>query len=93
MEHPQISLVALDSFSFLFQMNPLTNAARNSLLDRTKLVLAKICASKQVTVATTVHLATKMLSADGSPANFDTAKKAVMVPQLGAIGSFVRFNS
>lgn len=36
-----------------------------------------------------MHLATKMLSADGSPANFDSAKKAVMVPQLGAIGIFV----
>ena len=71
----------------------MTNAARNSLLERVKLILAKICASKQITVATTVHLATKMLSADGSPANFDTAKKAVMVPQLGAIDIIMRFNA
>lgn len=65
------------------------NVARASLLERIKGILAKTCASRRVTVATTMHLATKMLSADGSPANFDSAKKAVMVPQLGAIGIFV----
>ena len=56
-------------------------------MERIKLVLAKVCASRGITVAVIVQLATKMLSADGSPANFDTAKKAVMVPQLGEFAS------
>lgn len=53
-------------------------------------VLLRICASsslllirldKQVVI--TNQLATKLLTPDGSPANFDTGSRAVLVPQLG----------
>lgn len=47
------------------------------------MILAKVCASRHLTVVVTVQLATKMIGVDGTTANFDTAKKAIMVPQLG----------
>ncbi|TDL25146.1 hypothetical protein BD410DRAFT_718050 [Rickenella mellea] len=84
---PQLtSLVVLNSLSFLFQptsKHTLSNASRNSILERLKHNLSKICASKPVAFVITTNLATKLLDADGSPANFETGKKAVMVPQLG----------
>ncbi|KAI5122241.1 hypothetical protein M0805_007106 [Coniferiporia weirii] len=82
-QHPKVSLLVLNTLSFLFHTTPLPNASRTSLLERIKTMLSKVCASRHLTVAVTVQLATKMLGAEGSPANFDTAKIAVMVPQLG----------
>ncbi|OCB86286.1 hypothetical protein A7U60_g6598 [Sanghuangporus baumii] len=57
--------------------------SRTSLFEQIKAILAKVCASRHLTVVITVQLATKMIGADGAIANFDTAKKAIMVPQLG----------
>ncbi|KAH8113749.1 hypothetical protein DFH11DRAFT_1597117 [Phellopilus nigrolimitatus] len=82
-KHPKISLLVLNTLSFLFNTTPLSNVSKGSLLDQIKTMLAKVCASRHLNVLVTSQLATKMLSAEGSPANFDTAKKAVMVPQLG----------
>ncbi|THH01497.1 hypothetical protein EW145_g6900 [Phellinidium pouzarii] len=82
-EHTKVSLLVLNTLSFLFHTTPLPNASRRSLLERIKITFAKVCASRHLSVAVTMQLATKLLNAEGSPANFDTAKKAVMVPQLG----------
>lgn len=84
-KHIQISLLVLNTLSFLFHTTPLTNTARGSLLEQIKAILARMSASKHLSVAVTVQLATKMVGADGATANFDTAKKAVMTPQLGKI--------
>ena len=44
-------------------------------------------------VVITTQLATKLVNADGSPANFDTGVRAVMVPQLGEPFSSVQTRS
>ena len=54
-------------------------------------VLLRACASSSSLllirfdeqVVITNQLATKLLTPDGSPANFDTGSRAVLVPQLG----------
>ena len=54
-------------------------------------VLLRACASSpslllirlDEQVVITNQLATKLLTPDGSPANFDTGSRAVLVPQLG----------
>ncbi|EJC97744.1 uncharacterized protein FOMMEDRAFT_98200 [Fomitiporia mediterranea MF3/22] len=81
--HPQTSLLVLNTLSFLFHTTSIPNSARVSLQEQLKTLLSKVCASKQLMVAVTVQLATKMVGEGGGAANFDTAKKAIMVPQLG----------
>ncbi|KAL5522681.1 hypothetical protein ACEPAG_8699 [Sanghuangporus baumii] len=82
-EHPKTSLLVLNTFSFLFHATPINSTSKASLFEQIKAILAKICASRHLTVVATVQLATKMIGVDGAAANFDTAKKAIMVPQLG----------
>lgn len=47
------------------------------------MVLTKLGASKRVAIVISSQMATKMLGTNGESANFDTADRAVMVPQLG----------
>ncbi|TCD63491.1 hypothetical protein EIP91_005350 [Steccherinum ochraceum] len=78
------SLLVLNSLSFPFQTSAgLPHSTRHALLERTKMSLAKACASSDLTVIITTQLATKLLNADGSSANFDTGSRAVLLPQLG----------
>lgn len=85
----KIGLIVLNSLSFVFHATVLPHAARMSILDQIKTILARLCTDKQLTVVTTVQMATKLLSIDGTRANFDTGKKAVLVPQLGML--FLKF--
>ncbi|KAH8084336.1 P-loop containing nucleoside triphosphate hydrolase protein [Cristinia sonorae] len=83
--HPKTSLLVLNSLSFPFQSSVgFPHSTRNALLERTKTSLAKACASGALTVIITTQLATKMLNADGTSANFDTGSRAVLLPQLGS---------
>jgi len=82
--HPEITMLVLNSLSFPFQSPVgLSTSSRNTALDRVKQVLTRACASMRLTVVITSQLATKLLNADGSAANYDTGSKAIMVPQLG----------
>jgi len=82
--NPKIGLLVLNSFWFPFQSQPgLSPSARNALLTKIKDILTKACATTHLTVVITTQLATKLVNADGSPANFDTGSRAIMVPQPG----------
>ncbi|KII87852.1 hypothetical protein PLICRDRAFT_112094 [Plicaturopsis crispa FD-325 SS-3] len=82
--HPRTGLLVVNSISFPFQSSQtLTPGARNSLLARIKQTFTKACASHVLSIVVTSQLATKLLNADGTPGNFDTGSRAVMVPQLG----------
>ncbi|EIM88840.1 uncharacterized protein STEHIDRAFT_145678 [Stereum hirsutum FP-91666 SS1] len=50
---------------------------------RIKECLNKTCASRNISVVITMQLSTKLLNRDGTPGNFDTGSRAVLVPQLG----------
>ncbi|KZV72730.1 hypothetical protein PENSPDRAFT_750708 [Peniophora sp. CONT] len=83
-EHPSISLIVLESFWFPFQeTSSLSRTARANLLAKVKLDLTRLCAERKVAIITTSQLATKLVHADGTPANFETGAKAILVPQLG----------
>ncbi|KAJ7269634.1 P-loop containing nucleoside triphosphate hydrolase protein [Mycena rebaudengoi] len=81
---PKLALVVLSSLHFPLQptSKKLPPQAKTVILDNIKKVLARL-ASRGVTIVVTSQMATKLLGADGSPANFDTGARAVMVPQLG----------
>ncbi|THH13359.1 hypothetical protein EW146_g6847 [Bondarzewia mesenterica] len=82
--HPTISLLVLNSIWFPFQSpSHITPSTRSSLLARLKQTLSQLCASRHLTVVVTNQMSTKLLNPDGSPANFDTGSRAVLVPQLG----------
>ncbi|VDB88824.1 unnamed protein product [Peniophora sp. CBMAI 1063] len=83
-EHPTITLIILESFWFPFQeTSSLSRTARANLLAKVKLDLTHLCAERKVAIVTTSQLATKLVHADGTPANFETGAKAILVPQLG----------
>ncbi|KAH9946912.1 hypothetical protein B0H21DRAFT_692903 [Amylocystis lapponica] len=83
-EHPNTSLLVLNSLSFPFQStSSLPIPTRGALLDIVKQTLARVCASRNLTVVITSQLATKMLNRDGTAATYNTSSRAVMAPQLG----------
>ncbi|KAL0576031.1 hypothetical protein V5O48_005938 [Marasmius crinis-equi] len=82
--HPTTTLLVLNSISFPFQSTTdLKTSVKSSLFDQIKQALLHSCAAHNLTVVITSQLATKLFNADGSPGNFDTGAKGVLVPQLG----------
>ncbi|KAJ7061007.1 hypothetical protein C8F01DRAFT_1141575 [Mycena amicta] len=84
-ERPKLGLVVLSYIHFPLQSTSsrkLTIQQKNTIFDNLKKALATLT-SCGVTVLTTSQLATKLLAADGSPANFDTGARAILAPQLG----------
>ncbi|KAI0792517.1 P-loop containing nucleoside triphosphate hydrolase protein [Abortiporus biennis] len=82
--NPSTALLVLNSISFPFQsLTGLPNASRNAIFAQVKDALTKACATSGLTVIITTQMSTKLLTADGSPANFDTGSRAIMVPQPG----------
>ena len=82
----QVTLLALPSFSFFFQLQPAavtTNSWRNALLECSKRIFTVACVSRNLTIVLTSQLSTKMVKADGSVGNFDTGARAMMTPSLG----------
>ncbi|KAF7316114.1 Rad51 domain-containing protein [Mycena indigotica] len=84
-EKPKLGLIILSYMSFPLQASlsrKLTNQQRNAIFDNLKKALATLTSSG-VTVLVTSQLATKVLAADGSPANFNTGARAILAPPLG----------
>ncbi|KAF8556835.1 hypothetical protein OG21DRAFT_1596243 [Imleria badia] len=82
--HPTTGLLVLNSISFPFHSHPdLPPSRRTALLGIIRQTLLQACVSHNLTILVTSQMATKMLSADGSAATFDTGARAVMMPQLG----------
>ncbi|KAK1217334.1 hypothetical protein PQX77_020015 [Marasmius sp. AFHP31] len=82
--NPATSLLVLNSISFPFQsMTDLKSSVKTSLFDQIKQSLLHNCAAHNLTVVITSQPATKLFNADGTPGNFDTGAKGVLVPQLG----------
>ncbi|KAI0049203.1 hypothetical protein FA95DRAFT_1557149 [Auriscalpium vulgare] len=82
--NPSIPLLILSSISFPFQTAAdLSISSRTAVLQQIKQLLARLCAARNLTIVITSQMATKLLKPDGSPANFDTGSRAVLVPQLG----------
>ncbi|KAI0077365.1 P-loop containing nucleoside triphosphate hydrolase protein [Panus rudis PR-1116 ss-1] len=80
--YTNIGLLVLNSLWFPFQTpTALTHSTRNSILKRIQETLSKACALSGIAVVTTTQLATKLVKADGTSANFDTGSRAILMPQ------------
>ncbi|KAH6917827.1 hypothetical protein BKA70DRAFT_2048 [Coprinopsis sp. MPI-PUGE-AT-0042] len=79
------ALLYLSSFAFPFQNPDISPARRSVLLQKVRQILAKATTNPRVTVLVTSQLATKFVNPDGSPGNFDSGTRGIMVPQLGSI--------
>lgn len=83
--HAKTGLLILNSISFPFLSHPdVQSSKRTSLLEKIHQVFLQASALNNLTIITTSQMSTKLLNADGSPGNFETGAKAVMVPQLGS---------
>ncbi|KAI9569871.1 hypothetical protein HD554DRAFT_456746 [Boletus coccyginus] len=81
---PTTGLLVLNSISFPFQSHwDLPSSRKTTLLGIIRQTLLQACVSDSLTIVVTSQMATKILSADGSAATFDTGARAVMMPQLG----------
>ncbi|KAJ3544748.1 hypothetical protein NM688_g5705 [Phlebia brevispora] len=81
---PKTELLVLNSLWFPFQSpGGAHHFSRTAAVDKTREALARACASTGLSVVITTQLATKLVKPDGSPANFDTGVRAIMVPQPG----------
>ncbi|EIN08571.1 hypothetical protein PUNSTDRAFT_144104, partial [Punctularia strigosozonata HHB-11173 SS5] len=86
-EHPEVGLLVLNSLSFPFASPAYTSlppSSKNSICDRIKQTLSKICATRKLTVLITTQMATKLINADGSAGTFDTGTRAIMFPALNS---------
>ncbi|KAG7095362.1 hypothetical protein E1B28_006121 [Marasmius oreades] len=82
--HPTLSLLVIDTISFPFQSTTdIKTSAKTSMFDQIKRTLVHDCAAHNLTVVITSQLATKLFNPDGSPGNFESGAKGVLVPQLG----------
>lgn len=83
--HAKTGLLILNSISFPFLSHPdVQSSKRTSLLEKIHQVFLQASTLNSLTIITTSQMSTKLLNADGSPGNFETGAKAVMVPQLGS---------
>ncbi|KAG2154179.1 uncharacterized protein EDB93DRAFT_1133115 [Suillus bovinus] len=83
--HAKTGLLVLNSISFPFLSHPdIQSSKRTALLEKIHQVFLQASAVNNLTIITTSQMSTKLLNADGSPGNFETGAKAVMVPQLGS---------
>jgi hypothetical protein len=83
-----ISLILISSLSTVFQHVPNQNA-KQRLLASFSTALGRILSNVIYSVAcvVTMQLSTRLQTADGSPANFETAgARAIMLPALGKSG-------
>ncbi|CAD6581699.1 MAG: hypothetical protein TREMPRED_003069 [Tremellales sp. Tagirdzhanova-0007] len=81
--HPKVNLVIIDTLSFHFRQPNLEIRTRSRIMELVKLNIASATTIHRCAVIVTNQLATKLMTADGKPANFDTADRAILMPQLG----------
>ncbi|KAI0066876.1 hypothetical protein BV25DRAFT_1848315, partial [Artomyces pyxidatus] len=83
--HESISFLVLNSLSFPFQTAPdLAPSGRHAVLAQCKQIFARLCAAQNVTIVITSQMSTKLLNLDGTPGNFESGSRAVLVPLLGS---------
>ena len=81
---PNTALLMISSIHFPLQYQAqLRGQKRAALLKVIKRTLLPAC-TRGLAIITTSHMSTKMLDANGRPANFETGVKSVLVPQLDA---------
>ncbi|KAK1924335.1 putative DNA repair protein Rad51 [Papiliotrema laurentii] len=82
-EHPSVNLVIIDTLSYHFRQPNLEMRTRSRMMELAKQQIGKATSIRNCAVVVANQLATKLLTAENKPANFDTGDRAVLMPQLG----------
>ncbi|KAK8864518.1 hypothetical protein IAR55_001768 [Kwoniella newhampshirensis] len=81
--HPKVNLVVIDTLSYHFRQPGLEMGARRRIMELAKQKIGQATTVHRSAVIVCNQLATKLLTAENKPANFDTGDRAVLMPQLG----------
>ncbi|OCF41866.1 hypothetical protein I317_04276 [Kwoniella heveanensis CBS 569] len=82
-EHPNVNLVVIDTLSYHFRQPGLEMGARRRVMELVKQKIGQATTVHRCAVVVCNQLATKLLTFENKPANFDTGDRAVLMPQLG----------
>jgi len=78
-----VCFIVFDSLSFLFRSPSLSSIERANIMLLVQQTMQIATEAYGCAVVMTNQLATKLLTADNKPANFETGDRAVLMPQLG----------
>ncbi|WWD17173.1 hypothetical protein CI109_101611 [Kwoniella shandongensis] len=81
--HPKVNLVVIDTLSYHFRQPGLDMGTRRRIMELAKQKIGQATTVHRCAVVVCNQLATKLLTAENKPANFDTGDRAVLMPQLG----------
>ncbi|WVR06935.1 hypothetical protein IAU60_003971 [Kwoniella sp. DSM 27419] len=81
--HRKVALVVIDTLSFHFRQPGLDMGARRRVMELIKQKIGQATTVFGCAVVVCNQLATKLLTAENKPANFDTGDRAILMPQLG----------
>ncbi|WVQ99572.1 hypothetical protein IAU59_006708 [Kwoniella sp. CBS 9459] len=81
--HSKVNLVVIDTLSYHFRQPGLEMGARRRVMELVKQKIGQATTVHRCAVIVCNQLATKLLTFENKPANFDTGDRAVLMPQLG----------
>nr|XP_019046461.1 hypothetical protein I302_05210 [Kwoniella bestiolae CBS 10118]OCF25391.1 hypothetical protein I302_05210 [Kwoniella bestiolae CBS 10118] len=87
--HPKVNLIVIDTLSFHFRQPGLDMNTRRRMMEflqnwyRVKQKVGQATTLHRCAVIVCNQMATKLMTAENKPANFDTGDRAILMPQLG----------
>ncbi|WVF71295.1 hypothetical protein IAT40_006098 [Kwoniella sp. CBS 6097] len=81
--HRKVNLIVIDTLSYHFRQPGLDMGARRRVMELVKQKIGQATTVHRCAVVVCNQLATKLLTFENKPANFDTGDRAVLMPQLG----------
>ncbi|WWC62107.1 uncharacterized protein I303_104697 [Kwoniella dejecticola CBS 10117] len=81
--HPKVNLVVIDTLSYHFRQPSLDMSTRRRMMELVKQKIGQATTIHRCAVIVCNQMATKLLTAENKPANFDTGDRAILMPQLG----------
>ncbi|WWC70118.1 uncharacterized protein I206_104065 [Kwoniella pini CBS 10737] len=81
--YPKVNLIVIDTLSFHFRQPSLDMSTRRRMMDLVKQKIGQATTLHKCAVIICNQMATKLLTAENKPANFDTGDRAILMPQLG----------
>ncbi|WRT66493.1 uncharacterized protein IL334_003452 [Kwoniella shivajii] len=81
--HPKVNLIVIDTLSHHFRQPGLDMGTRRRIMELVKQKIGQATTLHRCAVIVCNQLATKLLTAENKPANFETGDRAILMPQLG----------
>ncbi|WWD03113.1 hypothetical protein V865_001160 [Kwoniella europaea PYCC6329] len=81
--HPKVNLIVIDTLSFHFRQPGLDMSTRRRMMELVKQKIGQATTLHHCAVIVCNQMATKLMTAENKPANFDTGDRAILMPQLG----------